>query len=47
MASASFTRRVARIQTFAKDMPGRGKDQVIAIADVGAAMTTFSVLENL
>lgn len=53
---AGLTAKIIDVEAFAlensigllaKDMPGRGKDQVIAIADVGAAMTTFSVLENL
>ncbi|HKK16664.1 MAG TPA: pilus assembly protein PilM, partial [Gammaproteobacteria bacterium] len=35
------------IAMMAQDLFGGGHDQTIAIADVGSAVTTFSVLENL
>ena len=35
------------IAMMAKELFGGGEDQIIAVADVGSSVTTFSVLENL
>ncbi|MEX0729570.1 MAG: pilus assembly protein PilM [Aquisalimonadaceae bacterium] len=53
--AAGLTARVMDVESFAtenaflllaEDLPGKGQDQTVAVVDIGATMTTLTVLEN-